>query len=50
VILEVEGRPLRRVAELLAALDWHAPGDTITLTILRDGARLGIAVTLDAGR
>jgi len=50
VILEVEGRPLRRVAELLSALDRHAPGDTITLTILRDGARLGIAVTLDAGR
>ncbi len=50
VILEVEGRPLRRVAELLAALDWHAPGDTITLTILRDGTRLTITVTLDAGR
>ncbi len=50
VILEVEGRPLRRVAELLAALDRHAPGDTLTLTILRDGARLEIAVTLDAGR
>lgn len=50
IILEVEGRPLRRVAELLAALDRHAPGDTLTLTILRDGARLGIAVTLDAGR
>ncbi len=50
IILEVEGRPLRRVAELLTALDRHAPGDTITLTILRDGARLGIAVKLDAGR
>ena len=50
VILAVEGRPLRRVAELLAALDRHAPGDTLTLTILRDGTRLEIAVTLDAGR
>ena len=50
IILEVEGRPLRRVAELLAALDRQAPGDTITLTILRDGTRLTITVTLDAGR
>ncbi|WP_243634681.1 S1C family serine protease [Roseicella frigidaeris] len=50
VILAVEGRPLRRVAELLAALDRQAPGDTITLTILRDGTRLTITVTLDAGR
>ena len=50
VILEIEGRPLRHVAELLAALDRHTPGDAVTLTILRDGARLGITVTLDAGR
>uniref|UniRef100_UPI0004884D7E S1C family serine protease n=1 Tax=Roseomonas gilardii TaxID=257708 RepID=UPI0004884D7E len=50
VILAVEGRPLRRVADLLAALDRQAPGDTITLTILRDGTRLTITVTLDAGR
>lgn len=50
VIVELAGRRLRRVADLLAALDQHAPGDAVLLAILRDGARIEISVTLDAGR
>jgi S1-C subfamily serine protease len=50
VILALNGRPVRRVADLLAALDERAPGETARLLLLRDGARLEIAVTLDAGR
>lgn len=50
VILAIDGRPLRRVSELLAELDRRAPADVVTLTLLREGARLEVAVTLDAGR
>ncbi|WP_027283498.1 S1C family serine protease [Rubritepida flocculans] len=49
-ILALNGRPVRRVAELLAALDERAPGETAQLLLLREGARVEIAVTLDAGR
>jgi S1-C subfamily serine protease len=50
VITEIDGRKLRRVADLLAALDQRAPGDTVRLSVLRDGVRLEITATLDAGR
>jgi S1-C subfamily serine protease len=50
VILAIDGRPLRRVPDLLAELDRRAPGDVVTLTLLRDGARIEVSVTLDAGR
>jgi S1-C subfamily serine protease len=50
VITEIDGRKLRREADLLAALDQHAPGDTVRLSVLRDGVRLEITATLDAGR
>ena len=50
VILAIDGRPLRRVSELLAELDRRAPAAVVTLTLLREGARLEVAVTLDAGR
>ena len=50
VLVEIEGRQLRRVADLLAALDQRAPGDTVRLAILRDGRRVEISATLEAGR
>jgi S1-C subfamily serine protease len=50
VITELDGRRLRRVADLLAALDQRAPGDTVRLSVLRDGVRMEITATLDAGR
>ncbi|MCX8133576.1 MAG: trypsin-like peptidase domain-containing protein [Roseococcus sp.] len=50
VILALGGRPVRRVADLLAALDRHAPGETVGVALLREGVRLEVAVTLDAGR
>ena len=50
VITSVGGRPLRRVADLLGALDGFEPGQEVSLTLLRDNARVELAVTLDAGR
>jgi S1-C subfamily serine protease len=50
VIVSLGGRPVRRVADLLAALDRHAPGDAVSVTVLRDGATADLTVTLDAGR
>ncbi|GIX11618.1 MAG: 2-alkenal reductase [Elioraea sp.] len=50
VIVSLGGRPVRRVADLLAALDRHAPGDAVSVTVLRDGATVDLNVTLDAGR
>lgn len=49
IIVAVDGRRVGRVAELLALLDDHAVGDTVTLTILRDGKTLEIPVTLQPG-
>ncbi|MDW8313654.1 MAG: trypsin-like peptidase domain-containing protein [Rhodovarius sp.] len=50
VILALGGRQVRRVADLLAALDQYSPGDSVPLRILRDGVQLELRVTLDAGR
>jgi len=50
VILAMEGWPARPVADLLDALDRFEPGQEVRLTVLRDGGRTELAVTLDAGR
>ncbi len=50
VIVSLAGRPVRRVADLLAALDRHAPGDAVSVTVLRDGATVELTVILDAGQ
>lgn len=50
VILAVGERPVRRVSDLLGALDRLEPGQEVRLTLLREGARTELAVTLDAGR
>jgi S1-C subfamily serine protease len=46
VIEAIDGRPVTSLPELLAQVDAHRPGDTVTLTMLRDGSRQEIAVTL----
>jgi S1-C subfamily serine protease len=48
VILAVEARPVDSVARLTGRLDDHAVGDTVRLTVLRDGSRIDIPVRLQA--
>ncbi|MCI0682155.1 MAG: trypsin-like peptidase domain-containing protein [Gemmataceae bacterium] len=46
LIVAVAETPIRTAADLLDALERHNAGDTVSLTILRNGAKLQIAVTL----
>jgi putative serine protease PepD len=46
VIVAVDGDPVTTSAELQSAIDAKQPGDEITLTVLRDGQRKTIDVTL----
>jgi 2-alkenal reductase len=48
VILEVDGRPLNSLDELLADIAFSNPGDEMELTILRDGQQQQMTVTLEA--
>jgi S1-C subfamily serine protease len=50
VIVALSGRTLRRVADLLSALDERSPGETVTVSVLRDGRRIELATTLGSGR
>jgi S1-C subfamily serine protease len=45
-IVAVGARAVKRVDDLLNALDERQPGDHITLTIIRDGQRQDVQVTL----
>jgi len=49
VITAVDGKPVDTVSKLLARLDDHAVGDTVKVTVLREGRTLDIAVTLQPG-
>jgi S1-C subfamily serine protease len=49
-ILALGGRPVRRVADLLDALDRLRPGEEVALTVLRGGSRLEIRVVPEALR
>jgi S1-C subfamily serine protease len=48
IVQEVDGRKVRTQDDLLAPLGDHRPGDTVTLTILRDGKTLKVPVKLSA--
>ncbi|WP_290649494.1 trypsin-like peptidase domain-containing protein [Aquisalimonas sp.] len=48
VLLAINGQRIGSVAELLASLESTRPGDRATLTLLRDGERSDVAVTLSA--
>jgi len=47
-IVAVEGERVETADDLLAALDLRLPGDTVTVTLERDGARRDVSVTLDS--
>ncbi|MFB3854753.1 MAG: S1C family serine protease [Vicinamibacterales bacterium] len=49
VIVAVNGQAVEGVPRLLARLDEYRVGDTVRLTILRDGKRMDVAVTLQTG-
>jgi serine protease Do len=46
VIESIDGRPVRRLDELLSEVARRAPGDTVELGVLRDGSRSEMPVTL----
>lgn len=48
VILAVNGEPTASVAELFASLEATQPDDEATLTVLRDGQRRQVTITLSA--
>ena len=48
VITEVDGERVRDADELRRAIDAKRPGDTVELTVLRDGEQESVEVTLDA--
>ena len=48
VIVEVEGRRVRDYDDLYNALDRHAPGDTVSITVSRDGDTEQVPVKLIA--
>jgi S1-C subfamily serine protease len=48
VIVAVDGDPITTSAELQSAVDAKQPGDTMTLTVVRDGKRRTVEVTLAA--
>ena len=49
IITAVDGKPVDGVARLLGRLDEHQVGDTVKLTVRRDGKDIEIPVTLNAG-
>jgi S1-C subfamily serine protease len=48
VIVEAGGEPVRNWSDLLVAISARNPGDALQLTVLRDGQRQQLAVTLEA--
>ena len=46
LITAIDGRKVRNVDELLTEVEAHAPGDVITVNVVRDGKRLDVPVTL----
>ncbi len=46
LILAVDGKPVPTADELLGKIEQHNPGETVVLTILRDGKQMNVSVTL----
>jgi S1-C subfamily serine protease len=49
VIVAVDGKPVDGAGKLLARLDDFKVGDTVKITVLRDGGKADISVTLQPG-
>jgi S1-C subfamily serine protease len=48
-IVAVDGKPVGTVGRLLARLDDYQVGDTVNVTVLRDGRRVDVRITLKGG-
>jgi S1-C subfamily serine protease len=46
IVTRVDGKTVRQDADLARALDGHAPGETVTLTLVRGGKPREVSVTL----
>ena len=46
IIQKIDGKQLEDMEDLSAAINSHDPGDTVTLTVLRDGKTIEIKATL----
>lgn len=49
VIIGLDGKSIESVGKLLARLDDHRVGETVTLEVLRDGQKVSLPVTLQPG-
>jgi len=49
VIVAIQGQPVERVGKLVGRLDDFRAGDTVRLTILREGRRIEVPVVLQPG-
>jgi serine protease Do len=47
IIIEVDGAAVASVQQLSTRLQAHKPGDTVALTIIRNGERISVNVTLE---
>jgi S1-C subfamily serine protease len=47
LITAVDGKPVQKISDLDAALDAHKIGDTVTLSVERDGKKQDVKVTLE---
>ena len=45
-IVAVDGKKVRSVDDLLTEVESHAPGETVTVTVIRDGRAKDLPVTL----
>ena len=48
VVRRIDGRIVSDSPSLIVAIRSHVPGDTVTLTVDRDGKEIEVEVTLDA--
>jgi S1-C subfamily serine protease len=46
LIVSVDGTPIRSFDELRGLISAHSPGETVTITLVRDGQRTDVQVTL----
>ena len=48
VVRAIDGQPVRRVSDLVAAIDRRQVGETVSVTIIRNGEELAVPVVLGA--
>jgi S1-C subfamily serine protease len=46
VVESIDGHPVSSLTDLLSEVDRHAPGDSVTLSIVRSGVRGDVPVQL----